>query len=66
MDPVLVKMLLTIFGYSACGSLVAVVLRFRQGNTPGPRLDQVAAYGALIGAGFGTLFAILQSMVNRL
>ncbi len=64
-DPVLTKILFTTFSYGACGSLVAVVVRFVNRDQPGPRLDQAAAIGFLIGAAFGAFFGIFQSMLVR-
>ena len=64
-DPVLTKILLTTFSYGVCGSLVGVVMFFFNRNKPGPRFDQFAAIGFLVGAGFGAFFGIFQSMMVR-
>jgi hypothetical protein len=64
-DPVLTTILLKTFGYGMGGSLIAVAARLLKRNAPGPRLDQAAAVGFLIGAGFGAFFAIFQSMMVR-
>ncbi len=64
-DPVLTTILLKTFAYGVGGSLIAVVARLLKRNEPGPRLDQAAAVGFLIGAGFGAFFAIFQSMMVR-
>ncbi|TWT85749.1 hypothetical protein Pla123a_05560 [Posidoniimonas polymericola] len=65
MDPVLIKMLGTIIGYSVCGSIVAFAIRWRNSDQPGPRPDQAAAVGALIGAGIGAVAAVFGSMLDR-
>ena len=64
-DPGLSRILLTTFTYGVCGSLVAAVVRFMGRKDPGPRIDQAAAVGFLIGAAFGAFFAIFQSMLVR-
>ena len=64
-DPVLSGILLKTFTYGVGGSLIATVLRLLKRNQPGPRLDQSAAVGFLIGAAFGAFFAIFQSMIMR-
>ena len=64
-DPVLTTILLKTFAYGMGGSLIAVVVRFLKRSQPGPRLDQAAAVGFLIGAAFGAFFAIFQSMMVR-
>lgn len=65
-DPVLVKILSSTFTYGICGSLAAMAVRFLTRNTPGPRLDQSAAVGFLVGASFGAFSGIFQSMLTRL
>ena len=62
-DPVLVNILLTTFVCGACSSLAAVVVRFLDRRKSGVRLEHAAAIGFLIGAAFGALYAIFQSMV---
>ena len=62
-DPVLAKILVKTIAYGIGGSLIAAVLHLIKRNQPGPRLDQAAAVGFLIGAGFGAFFAIFQSML---
>lgn len=64
-DPVLVQILLKSLTYGICGSLVAVGMRFFTRSQPGPRLDQSAAVGFLIGAAFGAFFGIFQSLLVR-
>jgi hypothetical protein len=64
-DPVLTAILLKTFAYGVGGSLIAVVVRLLKRGEPGPRLDQAAAVGFLIGAGFGAFFAIFQSLLVR-
>jgi hypothetical protein len=64
-NPVLVAIILKTLGYGACGSVVGVVLRFLGRRNPGPRLDQAAAIGFLIGAGFGATFGIFQALLVR-
>ncbi len=64
-DPVLSTILLKTFAYGVGGSLIATVLRLLKRNQPGPRLEQAAAIGFLIGAAFGAFFAIFQSMMVR-
>ena len=61
-----IRMLLTVFGCAMVGCLVAIVLRFLNRKNEGPRVDQVAAVGALVGAAFGVLFAIFNAMLNKL
>ena len=56
-DPIIVKALLTTLGYGLCGSLVAAVLRLINRKKEGPRLDQSAAVGFLVGAAWGALLA---------
>jgi len=64
-DPTLSKILITTFTYGACGSLVACVMRFIHRDKPGPRFDQAAAIGFLIGGSFGAFFGIFKSMMVR-
>ncbi len=64
-DPVLSTILLKTFAYGVGGSLIATVVHLLKRNQPGPRLDQSAAVGFLIGAAFGAFFAIFQSMMVR-
>ena len=64
-DPALTKVLLTTFTYAVFGSLVAVVGRFLNRAKPGPRYDQAAAVGFLVGAAFGALFGLFQSILVR-
>ena len=64
-DPVLTQIFLTTFTYGACGSLVAAFFRFLNRKHPGPRLDQSAAIGFLIGAAFGAFFGIFRSLLVR-
>ncbi len=66
MDPVLIQVLWTTFTFSCCGSLAAAGLQFWNRKQEGPGLDQAAAVGALIGAAFGALVGIFQSMLSRL
>ena len=64
-DPVLGQILLTTFKYGVCGSGVAIALRWWTRHQPGPRLEQIAGVGFLIGAGFGALFGIFESLLTR-
>jgi hypothetical protein len=64
-DPALIKLLLTTFAYGVCGSLAAVVVWFINRKQPGPRFDQAAAVGFLVGAAFGAFFGIFQSLLVR-
>ena len=64
-DPGLSSILITTFTYGACGSLVAGVMRIMHRDKPGPRIDQAAAVGFLIGAAFGAFFGIFESMMVR-
>ena len=59
----LVKILITTVTYGVCGSLAATGVRFINRKKPGPRIDQAAAVGFLVGAAFGASFGILQSML---
>lgn len=65
-DPALVTIFVTALTYGVCGSLVAVAIRFMSRQQPGPRLDQSAAVGFLVGAAFGALFGIFGSLLTRL
>ena len=62
---VLVKVFSTAFTYGICGSLAAVAVRFLNRGKPGPRFDQTAAVGFLVGAAFGAFFGIFQAMLVR-
>lgn len=64
-DPGLTKIFVTTFTYGVCGSLVAAVLWFVNRHKPGPRFDQAAAVGFLVGAAFGAFIGIFQSMLVR-
>jgi len=64
-DSALTKVFLTAFASGVCGSLIAVVMRLANRKKPGPRIDQAAAIGFLIGAAFGAFFGIFQSMLVR-
>ena len=64
-DPGLVKILLTAFTYGVCGSLAATAVRLFNRKKPGPKLDQTAAIGFLIGASFGAFIGVFQSMIDR-
>ena len=66
LDPVLTTILWKTFTYALCGTVVAAAMRFADRKQPGPRLDQAAAVGFLVGAAFGAFFAIFQSMLGRL
>jgi hypothetical protein len=63
--PTLVKILLTTLGYGVGGMLVGVVLRVINRKKDGPRLDQSAAVGFLVGAAWGSLIAVFQSLIAR-
>lgn len=63
-DPAVKALLQTAFTYALCGMLVAVVLRYRNRKEPGPRLDQAAAVGFLIGGAFGALMGIFRTMMT--
>ena len=63
LDPGLVKILTTAVTYGICGSLAASIVRFINRSKPGPRVDQAAAVGFLVGAAFGACFGIFQSML---
>ena len=65
LDPVLTKILLMTFTYGACGSIAAMVVWFFNRAKPGPRFDQAAAIGFLVGAAFGAFFGIFQTMLVR-
>lgn len=64
-DPALKQILTTAFTWAVCGSLVAAVARFFNRTNPGPRIDQAAAIGFLVGAAFGAAFGIFQSFMLR-
>ena len=64
-DPVLTRLLLTTIIWGVCGSALAVVMRIFNRSQEGPRLDQTAAVGFLIGAAFGAFFAVFNSMLVR-
>ena len=64
-DPGLSQILLATFTYGACGSLAAMAVRLFSRKEGGPRVDQVAAVGFLVGAAFGACFGIFQSMLAR-
>ena len=62
-DPELIRILLKTFSYGVCGSLAATVVWFFNRRQPRPRLDQAAAVGFLVGAAFGAMFGIFESML---
>ena len=65
-DPTVTKALFTTLAYGVGGCLVAVVLRFINRKKEGPRLDQSAAVGFLVGAAWGALMVAFQSIAGRL
>ena len=65
-DPELTALLWRVFLFACCGAVVAIGGRLWNRNTPGPQLDQAAAIGALVGAAFGALIGVFESMLNRL
>lgn len=64
-DPILAKIFTTTFTYGLCGSVASLVVRFMNRDKPGPRLDQAAAIGFLVGAAFGAFIGIFASMQMR-
>jgi hypothetical protein len=64
-DPVLAQVLSTMLTYGACGSLAAALVRILNRAQPGPRVDQSAGIGFLVGAAFGAFLGIFQSMMAR-
>lgn len=62
-DSGLGSVLLTAFTYGICGSLAAAVMRILNRDKPGPRFDQVAAIGFLVGAAFGAFMGIFETML---
>ena len=62
-DPALMQIMFTTMNFGVCGSLVGVAMRYMQRDQPGPRLDQAAAVGFLIGAGWGAFYGIFQSLL---
>ena len=65
MNPVLSQILVMTVACGCCGSLAAVAVRFINWSKEGPRIDQVAGVGFLIGAAFGAFFGIFESLMNR-
>ncbi len=65
LDPVISRILLTTLTYSVCGAVAAVSVRFINRKKPGPRFEQAAAVGCLVGAGFGAFFGFLQTLLVR-
>ena len=59
----LLNILLTALLGGLGGSLIAVMGRFANRKKEGPRLDQAAAVGFLVGAAFGAFFGIFQSLL---
>lgn len=53
-------------GYGMGGSLVAVVLRFVNRKTEGPRLDQSAAIEFVVDAAWGALMMAFEKFMGRL
>ncbi len=64
-DPILTRLLVTTIIWGVCGSALAVVLRLFNSSKEGPRIDQTAAVGFLVGAAFGAFFAVFNSMLVR-
>ena len=64
-ESTLAQILMTAFSYGVCGSLVAAVVSFINRSKPGPRFDQAAAIGFLVGGAFGAFFGIFQAMLLR-
>ena len=60
-DPVLATLLWSTLTYGLCGSAAGVGMRLLT-RGEGPRLDQSAAVGFLIGAAFGAFFGIFRSL----
>ena len=65
-DPTIGKALLTTLAWGLGGSLVGALLRVINRKKPGPRLDQSAAIGFLVGAAWGALLVAFQSIAGRL
>ena len=66
LDPLVTKALFTVIGYGLCGSLVGAILRFVNRKSAGPRLDQSAAVGFVIGAAWGALVVAFRLMTRSL
>lgn len=66
LDPLLTKALFTTIGYGVCGSLVGAILRLVNRKSEGPRLDQSAAVGFVVGAAWGALVVAFQLMTRSL
>ena len=64
-DATLSRILVATFSFGACGALAAIGVSFLNRKTAGPRIDQVAAVGFLVGAAFGACIGIFQSMLAR-
>ena len=64
-DPVLAQIFTTTIKFGVCGTVVALCMRYFGRATPGPRLDQAAAIGFLIGAGWGAFFGVFEALLVR-
>lgn len=65
-DPGLATILISAFKYGVVGSLLFAFGRVLNRKKEGPKLDQAAAIGFLVGASFGAFIGIFQSMTDRL
>ena len=64
-DPELIRILGKMVSYGVCGSLAAAIVWFFNRRQPRPRLEEAAAVGFLVGAAFGAMFGIFESMLVR-
>jgi hypothetical protein len=64
-DPVLTQVFVTTLTYGLCGSLAAVIVWLVNRQKAGPRFDQAAAVGFVVGAAFGAFIGIFQSLLAR-
>ncbi len=63
-DSSLTSILLTALTYGLCGSLVGGVMRLLNRSQAGPRIDQAAAVGFLVGGAFGAIVGMFRSLIG--